>query len=256
MRIVAFILCAIVALGASQTVAESNDERAPVRLEPPHVVMLHGLGRSARAMSPLADRLEDANFHVHNLDYPSTQQTVAELVEGLAQDVQACCVSDGRPIHFVTHSMGGILLRAYLAQRRPETLGRVVMLSPPNGGTQLVDEFRDNALFRWATGPAAQELGTEEASLPNRLGRADFELGIITGNRTLNPIGSWLITGEDDGTVAVESARLEGMADFLVVTKSHTFIMHSQDVAMEVVHFLNEGRFTKRTIADVPVPAS
>ncbi|MCP5039614.1 MAG: hypothetical protein GY944_01210, partial [bacterium] len=78
----------------------------------------------------------------------------------------------------------------------------------------------------------------------------------ITGNRTLNPIGSWLITGEDDGTVAVESARLEGMADFLVVAKTHTFIMHSLDVAREIVHFLNEGRFTKQTIADEPVPAS
>ncbi len=159
-------------------------------------------------------------------------------------EVEQCCLSSEKPLHFVTHSLGGILVRAYLAQKRPDNLGRVVMLSPPNQGSQLVDELRDSPLFQWATGPAGQELGTDPSNLPNRLGPADFEVGIITGSRSLNPLTSWLVTGEDDGKVSVESAQLEGMADFLVVPNTHTFIMNSSQVALEVVHFLEQGSFS------------
>lgn len=121
------------------------------------------------------------------------------------------------------------------------------MLSPPNQGSQLVDELRDNPLFQWATGPAGQELGTDPSNLPNRLGPADFEVGIITGSQSLNPLTSWLVTGVDDGKVSVENAQLKGMADFLVVPNTHTFIMNSSQVAQEVVHFLEHGSFSQRT---------
>jgi len=192
----------------------------------------------------LASRLTEAGFEVHNLDYPSTEETIDQLVEMLNGEVKQCCLSSEKPLHFVTHSLGGILVRAYLAQKRPDNLGRVVMLSPPNQGSQLVDELRDSPLFQWATGPAGQELGTDPSNLPNRLGPADFEVGIITGSRSLNPLTSWLVTGEDDGKVSVESAQLEGMADFLVVPNTHTFIMNSSQVALEVVHFLEQGTFS------------
>ncbi len=209
------------------------------------VVVLHGLGRSSTSMWLLANRLAQAGFEVHNLDYPSTEATINQLVEMLDNEVEACCLSGGQPLHFVTHSLGGILVRAYLAQKRPHNLGRVVMLSPPNQGTQLVDELRDNPLFQWATGPAGQELGTDPSNLPSRLGPADFEVGIITGSQSLNPLTSWLVTGEDDGKVSVESAQLKGMADFLVVPNTHTFIMNSSQVAQEVVHFLEHGSFSQ-----------
>ncbi len=208
------------------------------------VVVLHGLGRSSMSMWLLASRLTEAGFEVHNLDYPSTEETIDQLVEMLDGEVEQCCLSSEKPLHFVTHSLGGILVRAYLAQKRPDNLGRVVMLSPPNQGSQLVDELRASPLFQWATGPAGQELGTDPSTLPNRLGPADFEVGIITGSRSLNPLTSWLVTGEDDGKVSVESAQLEGMADFLVVPNTHTFIMNSSQVALEVVHFLEQGTFS------------
>jgi hypothetical protein len=144
----------------------------------------------------------------------------------------------------VTHSLGGIMLRAFLEEHRPDNLGRVVMLSPPNQGTELVDRFGDHPWFRRASGPTAQELGTQPSSLPKRLGPADFELGIITGDVSYNPITSWMITGADDGVVAVDSARLEGMTDFLVVPRSHTFIMNSGKVTKEIVHFLEHGSFS------------
>ncbi len=209
------------------------------------VVVLHGLGRSSLSMWLLANRLTQAGFEVHNFDYPSTQASVQELVGVLSNQVEQCCLSSEKPLHFVTHSLGGILVRAYIAQKRPHNLARVVMLSPPNQGSQLVDELRDSPLFQWATGPAGQELGTDPSNLPNRLGPADFEVGIITGSRSLNPLASWLVTGEDDGKVSVESAQLEGMADFLVVPNTHTFIMNSSQVAQEVVHFLEQGSFSE-----------
>ena len=158
------------------------------------VVVLHGLGRSSMSMWLLANRLTQAGFEVHNFDYPSTEATIDQLVEMLDGEIEECCLSGGKPLHFVTHSLGGILVRAYVAHKRPHNLGRVVMLSPPNQGSPLVEEFRDSPLFQWATGPAGQELGTEPSNLPNRLGPADFEVGSITGSRSLNPLTSWLVT--------------------------------------------------------------
>ena len=192
---------------AFMVVLVANVLAASAPLEPlGQVVILHGLGRSSASMSPLAQRLTSAGYEVHNLDYPSTDADVDQLLGMLDSLVKECCLTSGKPLHFVTHSLGGILVRAYLAETRPESLGRVVMLSPPNQGSELVDEWRESPLFRWAAGPVGQELGTDVESLPNRLGRADFELGIITGNRSLNPLTSWIVTGEDDGKVSIESA--------------------------------------------------
>ena len=217
-----------------------------------HVVVLHGLGRSSSSMWLLSRRLEKSGFDVRNLDYESTKLNVPDLVMELVTVVDACCGQSDKPLHFVTHSLGGILVRAYLAEHRPQNLGRVVMLSPPNRGTELVDRVVSHPLIRWATGPTAQELGTAPTSLPNRLGPANVELGVITGDRSLNPIAPWVIAGRDDGVVSVASAQLEGMADFLVVKKTHTFIMNSSEVTREVIHFLNEGAFSQTAISGLP----
>ena len=148
-------------------------------------------------------------------------------------------------VHFVTHSMGGILVRFYLANHRLVNLGRVVMLSPPNQGSETVDKLANMPGFGWLNGPAGQQLGTDENSLPNRLGPADFELGIITGNRSINLILSTMIPGPDDGKVAVERAKLAGMADFLVVPHSHPFIMKKPLVIEQTQFFLEHGRFRR-----------
>ena len=234
--VVAFLLVLVTSVMATSVRAEPLGQ----------VVVLHGLGRSSASMLLLARRLADAGYEVHNLDYPSTDATVDQLLSLLDSEIEECCLNSGKPLHFVTHSLGGILVRAYLAEKRPEGLRRVVMLSPPNQGSELVDEWRQSPLFRWATGPVGQELGTEAESLPNRLGPADFELGIITGSRSLNPLTSWIVTGDDDGKVSVETAQLKGMAAFLVVPNTHTFIMNSSEVAEEVIHFLEHGSFSER----------
>lgn len=192
-------------------------------------------------------RLERAGLHVCNLDYPSRSRSIDELVEMLDEGVACLEARSDSTVHFVTHSMGGILVRAYLARSRPPNLGRVVMLSPPNRGSELVDVLGGTWWFRTFLGPAAVELGTGPDSLPNRLGPADFELGVVMGSRSLNPLGSWFIPGADDGTVSVESAKLAGMRDFLLVRRSHTFIMLDDVVADATLHFLRHGRFPVRS---------
>ena len=117
------------------------------------------------------------------------------------------------------------------------------MLSPPNKGSGTIDSMGGNRLFRFVMGPAALQLGTGGSSVPNSLGPADFEVGIIAGNRSVNPLGSWLVEGRDDGSVSVESAKLDGMKAFLVVPENHTFIMYDARVIEEVIHFIQRGSF-------------
>jgi hypothetical protein len=195
-------------------------------------------------MDYMANRLTVAGYKVVNLSYPSRKEKIETLVDILHKEMQACCLEKSTRLHFVTHSLGGILVRGYLSNNRPENLGRVVMLSPPNKGSDVVDYFEEYSLFKYFFGPAAAELGTGQDSFPNRLGPADFEVGIITGNRTIDPISSWIIDGDDDGKVSVEQAQLEGMADFMVVQVSHAYIMENQDVVNEVIYFLQNGRFS------------
>lgn len=210
------------------------------------VVLLHGLGRSSLSMWPLEQFLEERGYRVVNFGYPSTAHPIAELAVMLGEEIETCC-ADSPKIHFVTHSMGGIVVRAYLAERSLESLGRVVMLSPPNQGSEIVDQVRDWELFELFFGPAARELGTDSTSVPLKLPPVDFELGIITGSRSLNPISAAWIEGPNDGTVAVDRARVQGAQDFLVVPHSHTFIMWSLDVMEQVVTFLRTGEFAGGT---------
>jgi pimeloyl-ACP methyl ester carboxylesterase len=215
--------------------------------EPDTVVLLHGLGRTTGSMVFMAERLAEAGYHVVNIPYPSRKQSIQTLVENLQKNLSECCMQSASRLHFVTHSLGGILVRAYLSDSRPDNLGRVVMLSPPNQGSDVVDFFGKYRLFSYFFGPAAAELGTDAQSFPGRLGPADFEVGIITGDRTIDPISSWLIDGDDDGKVSIEQAKLEGMAAFRVVHVSHAFIMKDPTVVSEVIYFLRNGRFSQST---------
>jgi pimeloyl-ACP methyl ester carboxylesterase len=195
-------------------------------------------------MRPLERELADAGYRVHNLDYPSTSGTPEELVAHLHREISRCCGWSGR-IHFVTHSLGGIMARAYLAEHTAPNLGRVVMLAPPNHGSEYVDVAGGWRLFELLLGPTATQLGTNPASLPNRLPGADFELGVIAGTGGINPLGNAVIGVANDGTVSVASTQIGGMRDFLAMDVSHTFIMRNPEVAAQTIAFLRGGRFAR-----------
>ncbi len=210
------------------------------------VILLHGLAKTENSMLKMELYLMNQGFHVVNIGYPSRKKNIQTLSEeAVGQAINQCNKVNDSKIHFVTHSMGGILVRYYLDANKIVNLGRVVMLSPPNQGSEAVDKLKDLSLFRWIGGPAGGQLGTDNESLPNKIGPPDYEVGIITGDKTINPILSLLIPGEDDGKVSVERARLMGMKDFLVVHKAHPFIMNDEDIINQVIYFIENGVFGK-----------
>ena len=209
------------------------------------VILLHGLARTRRSMRPLAVSLDRQGYAVVNAGYPSR----CHPKELLAQSAIPPAVADLRrqgvsTIHFVTHSMGGILLRCFLGAERLPELGRVVMLSPPNQGSELVDCLCRFTWFRLVFGPAGCQLGTGAEALPARLGPADFPVGIITGHRPAIGLAGFF-PGPSDGKVSVARARLSGMTDFLEVACGHSLIMRHRPVQEQVIHFLEHGRFSR-----------
>jgi triacylglycerol lipase len=208
------------------------------------VILLHGLCRTSRSMMKMEHALAGAGYKVRNVDYPSRMASIQKLADDVIGKAVADCQSDGATqIDFVTHSMGGILVRSYLARHEIQNLGRVVMLAPPNQGSEVVDKLGWLFLFKWINGPAGDELGTDKNSTPNRLGPANFPAGIIAGDRSINWINSLLIPGRDDGKVSVERTKLAGMTDHLVIHATHPFIMKNREAIRQTIQFLRTGSF-------------
>ena len=209
------------------------------------VVLLHGLARTAHSMERMQQALIEAGFETANIAYPSREKSVEELANSAIPQGLAAC--RGRPgvarIHFVTHSLGGILVRQYLSEHTIDDLGRVVMLGPPNQGSEAVEGLGGVPGFDWLNGPAGRQLGKGAGSVPLQLGPADFELGIIAGNRSIDPITSSVLENPDDGRVSVADTRLEGMDDFIVVEHSHAFMMQMREPIELTVRFLKTGSF-------------
>lgn len=196
-------------------------------------------------MQTMYEALRDAGFDAVNVDYPSRERPIEELAPvAVGAGLDGCRAVDNlERIHFVTHSLGGILLRQYLANNEIPELGRVVMLGPPNQGSIAVDRLFDVPGFDWINGPAGRQLGKGEASVPLSLGPAEFELGIIAGDRTIDPLTSAVLENPNDGRVSVEDTKLDGMDDFVVVRHSHAFIMRMRRPIELTINFLKSGEF-------------
>lgn len=206
------------------------------------VILLHGLTRTPASMEPLQEMFEANGFTVANVSYPSREFNIAELAPVAVKAGLIHC-GDEQTVHFVTHSLGGILVRVYMRDHQIDRLGRVVMIAPPNQGSEVVDTLRNTPGFYALNGPAGLELGTDENSVPLSLGRVDFEVGIIAGTRTFNPLLSLSLPNPDDGKVSVERTKVEGMTDFIEVPHSHPFIMGADIVLSQSLEFIKNGKF-------------
>jgi pimeloyl-ACP methyl ester carboxylesterase len=206
------------------------------------VILLHGLARTANSMKKMARALECAGYITLNINYPSTQHPIKYLAASTITKALDQCPKNA-VIHFVTHSMGGILLRQYLSEHSISNIGRVVMLGPPNKGSHLVDNLQHIPGFKFINCPAGMQLGTSKLSAPNVLRSAMFELGIIAGTLSLNPLLSLMIPKPNDGKVSVEHTKLEGMTDHIELSVTHSFMMNNNMVISQVLHFLKNGIF-------------
>lgn len=203
------------------------------------VILLHGIFRTKRSMQRLADFLESQGYKTLNLGYPSTRHALENLVQHIHPRIAKFSDSVSR-LHIVGYSMGGLLARAYIHRFRPNNLGRVVMLGVPNQGSEVADFCKDWRLYKLFYGPAGQQLVTNPG-LENVLGKVDYELGVIAGNRTIDPLGSYLIGRPNDGKVSIESTKLPGMKDHTVIATNHTFFPSNKRAWQLTLHFLRSG---------------
>jgi triacylglycerol lipase len=215
---------------------------------PETVILLHGLCRTTRSMATMERALTDAGYKVQNVSYPSRTAFIHQLADDAIGKAVGDCQRDGAVrINFVTHSLGGILVRSYLARHSLTLLGRVVMLAPPNQGSEVTDKLGSWFVYKWINGPAGSELGTATNSTPNKLGPANFPVGVIAGDRSINWINSLLIPGRGDGKVSIERTKLAGMSDHIVIHTAHPFIMRNREVIRQTIQFLRTGGFDHNT---------
>jgi pimeloyl-ACP methyl ester carboxylesterase len=209
------------------------------------VVLLHGLGRTRWSLWPVAREAARRGYDVHNLGYPSRRSPIEHLAEDIGRRIHEIAAVAGA-VDIVTHSMGGIVLRAAVAAGSlpVDDIHRVVMLAPPNNGSELADRLRDLRVYRFATGPAGQQIGTNDESVPRRLPPPPFEVGVVAGRRSGNRVFARVLGAENDGKVTVEATRLDGMRDLVVVDRTHTFIMWAPDVLTQTFAFLETGQFS------------
>lgn len=207
----------------------------------PPVVLLHGLWRGWRAMQPLARALGNEGFSTLNLPYPSVRLPIARLVGHIRTEVAK--IARDQPVHFITHSLGGILVRSLLTGPVPWETGKIIMLAPPNHGSEIVDWLKKHPPLHQVLGPAGRSLGSdgvarELAALP-----PEIQAAVIMGNRDSIPIFTRLLEPENDGIVSTGKGRIDGLRGFTVVNADHTFIQSHPEAIRLSLHFLKTGEW-------------
>ena len=210
------------------------------------VVLLHGISRTLRSFRKMQASVEAAGYATLNVGYASRRKALEALAEDIHPAVERFAEGLDGCVHFVCHSMGGLLARIYVARHRPKRLGRVVMLGTPNGGSEIADRLKHIGAYRAWFGPAGQQLGTQrDAAVVAMFPAVDYPVGIIAGNRSVYPITSAFLPRPHDGRVSVENTRLDGMADHIIVETSHPWLVRNGPAIAQTIAFLRDGHFRK-----------
>lgn len=216
------------------------------------VILLHGIMRSKLDMSPMAKYLNDNHYDTLNILYPSREKNLEDLSDFVQQKIMAWDkYSPEKKLNFVTHSMGGLIVRYYIAREKPQNLGKVVMLGPPNSGSEFADWFSETKIlapiFKVIYGPASEQLTTHYKHSAQDI---TYPLGIIAGNVSINPLAPWILNGAHDGIVPVERTKIDGMTDHIVISASHALMMFNGEVMEQTLHFLQHGKFQRSNDAE------
>jgi pimeloyl-ACP methyl ester carboxylesterase len=210
------------------------------------VVLLHGISRTALSFRKMQLALERAGFATLNLDYASRRKALEALAEDIHPAIQRFADSIDTSVHFVGHSMGGLLARVYIGRYRPKRLGRVVMLGTPNGGSEIADRLKNFGAFRAFFGPAGQQLGTQRSAVDDAmLPPIDYPVGVIAGNRSIDPVAGTMLPKPHDGRVSVANTRLDGMADHIIVETSHPWLVRNGLAIEQTITFVRDGSFRR-----------
>ena len=208
------------------------------------VVLLHGISRTALSLRKMQTALEAAGFATLNIDYPSRHYALEALAEHIHPAVALFAAGIEGQLHFACHSMGGLLARVYISKYRPAHLGRVVMLGTPNGGSEIADRLKNVSLFRAWFGPAGEQLVTRRDAATDALfPPVDYPVGIIAGNRSLDPMSSLFLPKPHDGRVSVENTKLDGMTDHIAIGTSHPWLPGNRVAIEQTIAFLKDGKF-------------
>jgi pimeloyl-ACP methyl ester carboxylesterase len=221
---------------------------SPAAVAADYVVLLHGLGRTKMTMLPLAGYLSFSGYDVVNIDYPSRKKPIGDLVEDISRTLEERHLDPSRKVNFVGYSMGGLMIRAYISKHRPSNLGSVVMIGTPNQGSEVADFLKDYSFYKKYFGPAGQQVTTDQRPIQGLLGDIDYDLGVIAGQLSVDPISSLLIIpGSNDGKVSVERTKVANMKDHIVINTTHTFMPDNPVVMQQVRHFIEHGRFKRKS---------
>lgn len=213
-----------------------------------YVILLHGIGHVSLNMLYAEKVLKKQGLETLNLTYPSLRQDISSLADWLSERLKEQDIwQRARRIHFVAHSMGGLVTGAYLERYKDqipaEKMGRVVMLGTPHGGSEVADFLQDNPVYQWVFGPAGQELTTERRKQAQVV--PWYDLGMIAGTtESVLTLGKLFINPiPHDGCVSVESTKIEGMKDHITIPVMHSFMAWTPDVHAQILEFIQRGTF-------------
>lgn len=214
--------------------------------KPETVIVLHGITKTNRIMYLLSKRIANAGFEVYNITYPYKSHTIQEIADFLNDKLIELGVDKKDRINIVGHSMGGLVARAYINRYKPQNLHRVVMIATPNHGSELADAMKNWWIYRLKFGnKSGQQLSTDQRELSDDLGKVNYDLGIVAGVTWVNPVFSAILPGDDDGLVSVESTKLDGMNEHIIIDFAHTLGIMYKTVSKQVISYLKYGRFVK-----------